>query len=246
MSHSEESLMHQPADPGRLRDRPAPSPLPVSPPASPMAAGKGTMVRDKSDVTFVSETESTANPATAGVTAGWPDFGALPGWLQQELRSDHAGEYGAVMIYRGVLAVSKDTSVRQFAERHLLTEGQHLALMEEIVSRRGRTKLLPLWRLMGWLTGALPALVGRHAVFATIEAVETFVDHHYEQQIQRLPAQGTYASLRETLLKCQADEVSHRDEAARLALPRRGIFLRAWCAVVGTGSMLAVIAAKRI
>jgi len=40
--------------------------------------------------------------------------------------------------------------------------------------------------------------------------------------------------------------VSHRDEAARLALPRRGILLRAWCAVVGTGSMLAVIAAKRV
>jgi len=210
------------------------------------------MVLDKSDGTLVSETEtetetnSTSSPATTAATAGWPDFGALPGWLQQELRSDHAGEYGAVMIYRGVLAVSNDTSVRQFAERHLLTEGQHLALMEEIVSRRERTKLLPLWRLMGWLTGALPALVGRHAVFATIEAVETFVDHHYEQQIQRLPAQGTYASLRETLLKCQADEVSHRDEAARLALPRRGILLRAWCAVVGTGSMLAVIAAKRV
>ena len=212
------------------------------------------MVRDKSDVTLVSETETetetetecTANPATAGVTAGWPDFGALPGWLQQELRSDHAGEYGAVMIYRGVLAVSNDTSVRQFAERHLLTEGQHLALMEEIVSRRERTKLLPLWRLMGWLTGALPALVGRQAVFATIEAVETFVDHHYEQQIQRLLVQGTYASLREMLLKCQADEVSHREEAARLALPRRGMLLRAWCAVVGTGSALAVIAAKRI
>lgn len=215
-----------------------------------MAAGKGAMVLDKSDVTLVSETEtetnSTSSPATTAATAGWPDFGAMPGWLQQELRSDHAGEYGAVMIYRGVLAVSKDTSVRQFAERHLLTEGQHLALMEEIVFRRERTKLLPLWRLMGWLTGALPALVGRQAVFATIEAVETFVDHHYEQQIQRLPVQGTYASLREMLLNCQADEVSHRDEAARLAMPRRGILLRAWCAVVGTGSALAVIAAKRI
>ena len=248
MSHSIENPMHQPVEPARLRDMPAPSPLPVSPTVSPMAVGKGAMVLDKSDATFVSETEtnSTATAAATIATAGWPDFGTLPGWLQQELRSDHAGEYGAVMIYRGVLAVSKDTSVRQFAERHLLTEGQHLALIEEIVSRRERTKLLPLWRLMGWLTGALPALVGRQAVFATIEAVETFVDHHYEQQIQRLPAQETYASLRETLLKCQADEVSHRDEAARLALPRRGILLRAWCAVVGTGSMLAVIAAKRV
>ena len=40
--------------------------------------------------------------------------------------------------------------------------------------------------MMGWLTGALPALFGRKAIFATIEAVETFVDHHYAQQIARL------------------------------------------------------------
>jgi ubiquinone biosynthesis monooxygenase Coq7 len=128
----------------------------------------------------------------------------------------------------------------------LLTEGRHLLLMEEIVPKRERTKLLPLWRLMGWLTGAIPALFGRQAVFATIEAVETFVDHHYGQQIERLEIGGQYAALRETLSNCQADEVSHRDEATRLALPRRGALLRLWCAVVGSGSALAVAAAKRI
>ena len=112
-------------------------------------------------------------------------FSEQPRWLQQELRSDHAGEVGAVMIYRGVLASSRDSSVRQFAEAHLCTEQKHLKLMEDIVPAASRTRLLPVWRLMGWLTGALPALFGSRAVFATIEAVETFVDHHYEQQIVR-------------------------------------------------------------
>ena len=46
--------------------------------------------------------------------------------------SDHAGEY-AVMIYRGILAISRDAQARQFAERHLVTEARHLKLMEEIV-----------------------------------------------------------------------------------------------------------------
>jgi demethoxyubiquinone hydroxylase (CLK1/Coq7/Cat5 family) len=36
-----------------------------------------------------------------------------------------------------------------------------------------------LWRVAGWLTGALPALFGRAAVLRTIDAVETFVEGHY-------------------------------------------------------------------
>ena len=32
----------------------------------------------------------------------------LPAWLEAELRSDHAGETGAVLIYRGILAFSRD------------------------------------------------------------------------------------------------------------------------------------------
>lgn len=184
--------------------------------------------------------------ASSQADSGWPLFETMPLWLQQELRSDHAGEYGAVMIYRGVLAVSRDESVRQFAEHHLLTEQKHLALMETIIPASGRTRLLPVWRVMGWLTGALPALLGRQAVFATIEAVETFVDHHYEQQLVRLNSQGEYGALRQVLVDCQADEVSHRDEATQLASPDRSWLLRLWCAIVGSGSAAAVVAAKRI
>jgi ubiquinone biosynthesis monooxygenase Coq7 len=150
------------------------------------------------------------------------------------------------MIYRGILAISRDASVREFADSHLRTEQKHLALMDEIVPSAGRTRLLPLWRLMGWLTGAVPALFGRQAVFATIEAVETFVDHHYAQQIVRLTPEGEYGLIRQVLVDCQADEVSHRDEAANLACSERNVILRLWCAVVGSGSAAAVVAAKRI
>ena len=176
----------------------------------------------------------------------WPDFSSLPPWLQQELRSDHAGEYGAVMIYRGILAISKDARIREFAEHHLVTEQKHLRLMEQIMAPAFRTRLLPIWRVMGWLTGALPALFGREAVFATIEAVETFVDRHYQQQIDRLDPDGAHGVLRDTLLACQADEIFHRDEAAALRVSRRHAILRIWCAIVGWGSAVAVIAAKRI
>lgn len=240
MSSGAKDLVYREPESDGMRETPAPSQTYSDHTFSPIANRGAPVIYSKSDAMRDTDTDGSA------VITRCPDFVSLPGWLRQELRSDHAGEYGAVMIYRGVLAVSKDTSVRQFAERHLLTEGRHLLLMEEIVPKRERTKLLPLWRLMGWLTGAIPALFGRQAVFATIEAVETFVDHHYGQQIERLEIGGQYAALRETLSNCQADEVSHRDEATRLALPRRGALLRLWCAVVGSGSALAVAAAKRI
>ena len=50
----------------------------------------------------------------------------LSDWLEGELRSDHAGETGAVWIYKGVLAARPQQSLRQFCERHLQTEEQHL------------------------------------------------------------------------------------------------------------------------
>jgi demethoxyubiquinone hydroxylase (CLK1/Coq7/Cat5 family) len=167
-------------------------------------------------------------------------------WLERELRSDHAGESGAVMIYRGILAVSRDAAVRAFAQRHLQTEQRHLAAMETLVPPASRTRLLPAWRLAGFLTGALPALASPQVVYATIAAVETFVDRHYLQQIERLPVDGEGGSLRAQLESFRHDELEHRDEAAALAAVRRGPLLRAWAAVVEAGSAAAVVVARRI
>ncbi len=170
--------------------------------------------------------------------------GDVPG-LVGDLRSDHAGETGAVAIYLGILAVSRDPKVRQFAQEHLASEREHLARMGELLPPGQRSVLLPLWRVAGWLTGFLPALVGPHAVYATIDAVETFVDHHYEEQVRKLPAHGPGAALKALLLACQADEVNHRDEA-RAARTGAGKLIRAWQWLVGTGSALAVKAARRV
>jgi ubiquinone biosynthesis monooxygenase Coq7 len=172
--------------------------------------------------------------------------GRIPADLLGELRSDHAGETGAVMIYRGVLAVARDPALRDFATRHGATEQRHLALVETWLPPAQRSRLLGPWRLAGWLTGALPALCGARAVYATIAAVETFVDRHYQQQIDRLHGRPGHDELRQVLIDCQADERHHRDEAAALAGPPPGPLLRAWCALVGAGSGLAVALARKV
>lgn len=181
-----------------------------------------------------------------------------PRRLWQELRTDHAGETGAVMIYRGVLAVARDPELRAFALHHLETERRHLALVEQVVPPRWRSRLLPIWRMSGWLTGALPACLGPRAVYVTIQAVETFVDRHYAAQLplihdlmQRPPAKGAVAghpddtlpdlqSLRALLEQCRLDEVAHRDDAAARWDGRGGWMLAAWQRIVGLGSEAAV------
>jgi demethoxyubiquinone hydroxylase (CLK1/Coq7/Cat5 family) len=103
--------------------------------------------------------------------------------MERELRSDHAGETGAVYIYKGLASVAAwrgDTELLAFAHRHGKTEADHLLRVEHWLAPQRRSRLLSLWRVAGWLTGALPALAGRRAVYATIASVETFVDQHYQ------------------------------------------------------------------
>ncbi len=166
--------------------------------------------------------------------------------LVADLRSDHAGETGAVLIYRGILAVTRDPDLRAFASAHMETESRHLALLDGLLPPHERSRLLPLWRVAGFLTGFLPALFGPRAVYATIDAVETFVDTHYEEQIRKLSTEGSGGALRAVLLSCQADEVHHRDEARAATPGDVGFLIRAWTWAVGTGSAAAVGAARRI
>ncbi len=180
---------------------------------------------------------------------------ALPMALRRELRTDHAGEAGAVLIYRGVLALARDAELRAFAQHHLQTERQHLALIEAVVPRAQRSRLLPLWRAAGWLTGALPALFGPRAVYATIEAVETFVDTHYADQVAMIdalplaPAEAAaqLPALRDLLETCRLDEVAHRDDArTRRGAASAGVVARLWAAVVGGGSAAAVRVSRHV
>ncbi|MFK7886362.1 MAG: demethoxyubiquinone hydroxylase family protein [Gammaproteobacteria bacterium] len=169
----------------------------------------------------------------------------LPENLARDLQSDHAGETGAVYIYHGVLAVSRDPIVRAFAHEHLATEQAHLAFFEQWLPRRYHSRLIPVWRLAGFLLGALPALFGARAVWVTIEAVETFVETHYGDQIELLEKERRWASLRTVLMAFCADEVAHRNDAGGRRAQRGGPLARLWAQQVDIGSRVGVWLARR-
>ena len=92
-------------------------------------------------------------------------------------------------------------------------------------------------------------------MYATIEAVETFVDQHYAEQIDAidrhdpLGTDSPLQSVRALLQVCRSDEIVHRDEAAALFAEgggRASLVLRGWVLAVGAGSRVAVKICRRI
>lgn len=170
----------------------------------------------------------------------------LPPTLVADIRTDHAGETGAVWIYKGILAVSKNPEIRAFASEHLQTEQRHLKAMNALLPVFRRSWLLVPWRIAGFITGALPALLGKVAVYRTIAAVETFVNLHYQEQIEKLNALGTHQTLKAQLIEFQMDECAHRDEAAAKTTKPGGLIARLWVGAIGSGSKVAVTLARFI
>ena len=171
---------------------------------------------------------------------------AYPNWLTAELRSDHAGELGAVMIYRGILAVASEPALRAFAEEHLATERQHLQTLESLLSQSKRSRLQWPWRAAGWLIGSIPALIGTQWVYATIQTVEAFVDAHYQQQIVRLRTELPADPVTDLLERCRADEVMHQQDAAARVEGNPSLALSLWLKTVDLGSRAAVAVARHI
>ena len=150
-------------------------------------------------------------------------------------------------IYLGILAVSRQAEVRDFAQHHLEKERQHLAFFGEWLDKRDISLMIPLWRLSGWLLGVCAGLGGAAAVYATIDAVEHFVVEHYREQVSRLLEEDAWPEIRRILQQFQDDEELHRRDAAERAPggpPSR--WSRAWRAVVGGGSRLAVNLARKL
>ena len=181
-----------------------------------------------------------------------PTFESLPidRTLMRDLRSDHAGEVGAVQIYRGILAVSRSAHVRSFAAAHLASELEHRRFFDTWLPKRHQSRILFAWRAAGWSLGAFAALFGAATVFRTIAAVETFVEAHYREQIDRLRG---LPSMHDLLIKLEsfcADEIAHRlDAAARVRKPAAGPAqwsARAWTGIVAAGSVVGVAIARRI
>ena len=186
-------------------------------------------------------TDKTDIPETTGA-------GAMPGdpsraqLLDRFIRVDQAGEYGAVRIYKGQMAVLGESAQL----RHMLDQEKvHLETFNDLAAERGvrPTALQPLWHVAGFALGAATALMGERAAMACTVAVEEAIDEHYAAQRDTLGRDE--AALRETVEKFRIEELEHRDiglENGAEGAPAYPVLSKA----IKTGSKLAIWLSERV
>lgn len=137
--------------------------------------------------------------------------------LAEMIRVDHAGEFGAVQIYKGQLAVFRNQPGSERAADLIADmeagERTHLETFDRLIVERNvrPTAMAPLWRLMGFSLGAATALMGEKAAHACTAAVEEAIEEHYAAQIKALD--GVDPELKGIVEKFRTDELEHRDTA---------------------------------
>jgi 3-demethoxyubiquinol 3-hydroxylase len=145
--------------------------------------------------------------------------------IAEMLRVDHAGEYGAVQIYRGQRAIfdrapGKTRIAGQLAEMER-EEQTHLDTFDALLLRRGvrPTVFAPVWSAAGFALGAVTALMGEKAAHAATVAVEEVIADHYADQVAELG--GSEPELAATFAAFREDEIGHKtlaeEEGAREA-----------------------------
>ena len=138
------------------------------------------------------------------------------------MKVDHAGEHGAVCIYRAQRFFARWTAPDMVAELNgfLAHERRHRARFGAELERRGarRCRSYLLCGLGGFVLGTVTGLCGRRPIAATTVAIEKVVLRHMHEQVAFLaPVDGAAA---EALRDVIADEQAHHDlSAARLAPP---------------------------
>ncbi len=134
--------------------------------------------------------------------------------LDRIIRVDHAGEYGAVRIYEGQLAVFGDHHPMSDTIKHMKEqEDVHLERFNKLIREYNArpTLITPLWHAAGYALGAGTALMSTEAAMACTEAVEEVIDKHYAEQIESLD--DDEGALAETLEQFRLEEVEHKEIA---------------------------------
>lgn len=140
------------------------------------------------------------------------------------LKVNHAGEHGAVNIYRGQRLVCswRDDALRRELEEFRSHEERHRDIFAAELARRGirRCRSYRMCGAGGFLLGLATGICGRASIAAVTVAVERVVLRHLEMQLRELD--GVDAAAHAAVASILDDERMHHDRAAQE--PRQGVF----------------------
>ena len=159
--------------------------------------------------------------------------------LEEMIRVNHAGEFGAKVIYDGQMAalkMKKDYETMKIVKHMKEQENVHYDYFNaEIKKQKIRPTLMqPIWRVGGFALGFFTALADKKAAMVCTTAVEETIDEHYREQIKFLEKEDQFldekekvgvANLKEKIEKFRDEELEHRDIAYNNNAARTGITL---------------------
>jgi ubiquinone biosynthesis monooxygenase Coq7 len=130
------------------------------------------------------------------------------------LKVDHAGEFGAINIYRSQLLVSRilRKDYVPMLEKFLADERRHLEIFWVEIQDRNGVKCKSYWLcgVGGYFMGFISAMLGKKGVMACTWAVESVVTNHLQNQLvylDKIKDLKAYNAVHSIL----ADEEHHRD-----------------------------------
>jgi ubiquinone biosynthesis monooxygenase Coq7 len=134
--------------------------------------------------------------------------------IDQIVRVNHAGEYGAKRIYEGQLAALKGSASEEVIRKMKLQEEVHLKYFEQLIPKRKvrPTLLFPFWHIAGFALGYISGKISEKTAMATTEAIEEVIDEHYKEQLDLLG--DDEKELKSKIEQFRQEEVEHKEIAA--------------------------------
>ena len=166
--------------------------------------------------------------------------------LDEIIRVDHAGEYGATRIYAGQIAIfGKNSKIGKTIKHMADQEQEHIDKFNElIIKHRVRpTAFLPVWDVAGFALGAVTARMGEKAAMACTVAVEKVIGEHYREQQNLL--EDDEKELKKTIAKFEKDELEHHDIGLEHDA-ENAIGYKAMTKVIEIGCKTAIAISKKI
>ncbi len=131
------------------------------------------------------------------------------------LRVDHAGEQGAICVYRAQWLVAAVTapSMRGRLADYLVHEKRHRSMFGAALMHRGlkRARSYAICSAGGYVLGVLTALLGRGSIAATTIAMESVVVRRLQQQ--RLDLATTDPAVADLITSIVEDEAMQHDRS---------------------------------
>ncbi len=131
------------------------------------------------------------------------------------LRVNHGGEHGAIAIYSAqiIAARLRAPDLLPFLLEALEHERSHRRRFRELMPTREAKpcRMMWIWAVGGATLGLITGVIGREAILACTEAVETTVHRHLADQIRW--TSGRDEGLRRTIAEIEVEETAHIDWA---------------------------------